>query len=267
MMGDLWTIVWKEGREFTTPQGRGWWSILNLTYNCVWLFVFGVGYPLLLGLMRLTAPLDLVLAFVTFAVLRPIMVIPRVIADSVAGERERQTLEPMLTTRLSARTLMLGKLSFAVIYGSGLTLLTILTGMLVVALLQLPFLPVAQPAAAVTIVALSILTAGITGEVGVLVSMDAHGVAQATNNTIIWTFVLLVIGPTIGTALVLQQVYDPSVILGALQGTGPLRLTAILARVDWATTAPATLGVLVLFNLLLLGRIVVRSRRTQLIRA
>ena len=52
------------------------------------------------------------------------------IPDSFAGERERHTLEPLLATPLSDRAILFGMISAAVGYGWGITLISMVIGLL-----------------------------------------------------------------------------------------------------------------------------------------
>ena len=52
----------------------------------------------------------------------PLMLVAGVVADSFAGERERHTLETLLASRLSDEAILVGKVTAAVGYGWGFTL-------------------------------------------------------------------------------------------------------------------------------------------------
>jgi len=93
MLTDITTIIWKESREFITvrPGLRGGWTGLLII-----LAVFGILIPLQLGRDWLSAPTTILM----WAWL-PFILVNSVVADAFAGERERQTLETLLASRLS----------------------------------------------------------------------------------------------------------------------------------------------------------------------
>lgn len=113
MMQDVLTVIWKEWREFFQQRGkRG--SMVS------WLLMIGVGgvmMPLQSGAEWLKSPLMPVL----WSWLA-LMSTTAPITDSFAGERERHTLETLLASRLSDRTILYGKIASGMLYGLSLEL-------------------------------------------------------------------------------------------------------------------------------------------------
>lgn len=184
MIADIWTMIWKEWKEYVFQRG----GLLGGSFGLVVLVaVFGIYLPPQFGREWVESPLSLVLwAWV------PMFLVIGVIADSFAGERERHTLETLLATRLSDRAILLGKLLAAVAYGWGFTVLTLVLGLATVnvafgdgELLMFPldlFLG---------ILGLGLLVATLAATTGVLVSLRASTARQAQQLLSIVTMVLL----------------------------------------------------------------------------
>ncbi len=103
-----------------------------------------------------------------------------IVADTIAGERERHTLETLLASRLSDRAILAGKVGAVVLYGWGLTIASLIVGLISVNLKvgggEILLYPTGRAAATFVLTFLfSIFGAGI----GVLVSLRASTVRQA----------------------------------------------------------------------------------------
>ncbi|MFM7250380.1 MAG: ABC-2 type transporter, partial [Planctomycetaceae bacterium] len=96
---------------------RGGWSMLIV------IAVLGVASPLQMGRDWLDSPL----MFFYWPLLTS-STTSSLIADAIAGERERHTLETLLATRLSDAAILIGKVVAAVTYGVGFALVNIAVG-------------------------------------------------------------------------------------------------------------------------------------------
>lgn len=122
-------------------------------------------------------------------------------ADMVAGERERHTLETLLSTRLSDRSIVLGKLFAVLTLGLVIATGMILQGLIVVSILfgrwdLLPQYLLVTPAVLLGSVILSIALSCI----GLLVSMRAQtvqGAAQITSLLAMPVLLLFFVGPAV----------------------------------------------------------------------
>lgn len=122
-------------------------------------------------------------------------------ADTVAGERERHTLETLLSTRLSDRSIVLGKLLAVLTLGLVIAAGMILQGLVVVSFLfgrwdLLPQYLLFTPAVLVGSFILSIALSCI----GLLVSMRAQtvqGAAQITSLLAMPVLLLFFVGPAV----------------------------------------------------------------------
>jgi ABC-2 type transport system permease protein len=185
MITDIWTIVWKELKELVGQRGglRGGWVGLS-----IFVVVFGVFMPLQVGREWVESAISLVYwAWV------PFLMVSSVVADSFAGERERHTLETLLASRLSDRSILFGKISAAIAYGWGLTLVSVLLGLITINVVyghgSILFYP---PDVGVGILMMSFLVSWLSSGLGVLVSLRAATVKQAQQTFSIVFFLLFI---------------------------------------------------------------------------
>ena len=185
MFTDIATIIWKESREFLTvrPSLRGGWAGLLII-----LAVFGVMFPLQSGLDWLNAPTTILI----WAWL-PFILVNSVVADSFAGERERHTLETLLASRLSDKSILIGKMCSAIIYGWGITLVGILVSLITINISnwsgEIHFFP---PLIGLSVFILSFLVAWLAAGLGVMVSLRASSVRQAQQTLSVAFLVLFI---------------------------------------------------------------------------
>ena len=197
MIADVWTVMWKEWKELLVRRGSLRGGMLSLL---IFVGVFGILMPLQMGRDWVESPMTLV-----YWVWVPLFMVTGVIADSFAGERERRTLETLLASRLSDRAILFGKVGAAVSYGWGLTLISLLLGLVTVNLAQghgeLLLYPLLI---GLGIVVLSLLGAGLAAGAGVLVSLRASTVRQA-QQTLSIAIMLLLFVPIFGAQALLVE--------------------------------------------------------------
>jgi len=172
MMQDILTVASKELREILTfgdARGRGKLSLLIL------MGIFGVFFPLQSGREWVTSPMSIMVWG-----WMPFLWVSGIVADLFAGERERHTLEALLATRLSDQSILFGKLLAALTYGFSLTWLVLLSSIVTINIVHgkdgLLFYPLTTTIGALVF---SILVSGLSGSIGVLVSLRAGSVRQA----------------------------------------------------------------------------------------
>jgi len=171
MLKDIQTILWKEWKELLTGRGvRGGW--LNIV---IMLGAFGIFLPYQFGPGLVTSPFSLAVWLWV-----PAFLVLQVIADSFAGERERHTLETLLASRLSDRAILLGKITAAMTYGCGLSIVSLVLGLVTINLAfgqaQLILYPLET---SLGILAFTLLSGGLTATLGVFISLRAATVRQA----------------------------------------------------------------------------------------
>ncbi len=242
MISDIMTILWKELKEILYQRGRlrgGWVGLLIIVG------VFGIFMPLQSGPGWIESPLPLILwSWV------PFVLVGSVIADSFAGERERHTLETLLASRLSDRTILFGKILSAIVYGWSLALAC--------ALLSLVTINVAYgkghilwypPLTAVAIPVFSLLIAATASGLGVLISLRSASVRQAQQTFSLAYFLLFV----------------PILVLPVLPDNIKGVLLNWLVNANFTQIGIALVLVLILVNIGLIAMAIMRFKRNQLI--
>lgn len=242
MISDILTVFWKEMKEILIqgPKFRGGW-----VGTLIFLGVFGIMMPLQSGLSWLTSPLTLLVwAWV------PFLLVNSVTADSFAGERERHTLETLLASRLSDRSILFGKLASSLAYGWGLTLVCLLLSVLTINAVHWQGYPVFFPISiTIGVLVLSFLVAMLAAGLGILVSLRASTVRQAQQTLSAMMFVVLI--PLIALPMLPE---------GLRSTVGLALVTANLNQIALVTAAA-----LVLIDAGLLGIAMVRFRRSLMI--
>lgn len=193
MITDIWTVVWKEFREmFRGPGARFNTAVLMGTAGFL-----GVLMPLQQGTGFVTSP-----AMLLYCLAIPSMIVPSIVADSFAGERERHTLETLLAGRLSDRAILFGKQCATMLYVSGLTMICLLLGLISVNLVAAKGHLLLFPAwLAVSGVVASLLASWLFAGLGVLVSLRSPTIQKAQQ--ILAMVALLPVMPFIVLILVL----------------------------------------------------------------
>jgi ABC-type Na+ efflux pump permease subunit len=192
---DAWTVLGKELTDLahatvSTPTLRWLWLLL--------IGVFGIALPWQTGPDWLESPQGLLLWL-----LLPIPLVVGAVAESVAGEREHHTLEPLLATRLPIRAMLAGKIVATTGFGWLGSAIVMLAGLVVVNIVT----PSAQfqfysPAWAAAGLGLGLLAAFFAAGVGISVSLHTATVRRAY---VAVTAALLVVAAILaaGTALLL----------------------------------------------------------------
>ena len=180
---DAWTVMRKELYELLAARRRANGGIAIVAGVIV---LMGVVLPMQVGPRWIDFPWLLQL----WAWL-PVFLAAIVITDSVAGERERHTLEALLASPLPDRAILLGKIGGAVLYGWGLIFLSVVASVLTVSL----FYPAVQiafysPMQMIGGGSLSLLASILAASFSVLVSLRANSVRQA-QQIVVATLVLL----------------------------------------------------------------------------
>lgn len=235
MLTDILTVMWKE-RKALLQLRRGNRQLLLVPAVLVILGLYG---PLRDGPAWAAREDSVVIAAAT-----AIVIVMITVAESFAGERERHTLETLLASRLPDRALLFGKIATPLIFAWGLALATALLGLAAVNLAHgNGQLILFSPIVALADVLLSLLAALFAAGVGVLVSMRAATVQQATQ-----TLTLLLLVP-------------PQILVFGLLFFGE----AFSGRVNGGQLLLALAAVLLVADAVLLIAATVRFRRAQLI--
>ncbi len=243
MIQDLRTIVWKEWKEFVRQRGtlRG-----TLMVMVVPALILGVLFPYQTGRMWVESPLQL-----ASWVWVPLLMVATMIADSFAGERERHTLETLLSSRLPDDTILFGKIIAAMCFALALTYIIVILGLLTVNFAywegELVLFPLKILVAGIV---LSTLVACFAASAGVLVSLRAATVRQAQQTL---SFVIIAVAFLPSIAFQMLPVSAKKSVASYFESAGTNRVIMTI------------LVVLIIINIVLLKAARLRFRRTRLI--
>ena len=188
MITDIWTVFWKEMKELLMLQQAGNKGLLRGPISLIILVgVFGIWMPWQMGREWVESP-----AMLLYWAWVPLFLVSSVVAQAFAGERERHTLETLLATRLSDRAILLGKVAAAMAYGWGLTLVSLLVGLVTVNILHgQGRLLLFSPQVGIGILVSSFPTSLLAASIGVLISLRAATVRQASQTMSLAIMILL----------------------------------------------------------------------------
>ena len=234
-MSDILTMVWKESKDVFF-QG-GWRSLIRPLFV---IGIIGIYLPLQFGPQWVDlTPIGMILLLWI-----PFFVIISFIGDVIAGERERHTLETLLASRMPDRAILLGKVVSTVLYAWGMSVLSLLVGLVLVDLVRTQgnwmFYPLGL---FVDALVLSLLVGVLGASAGVLVSLRVSTVRQAQQILSIGTIVFV-----FGSVFALQVV--------------PANVVSSLTYSQILLVAMVVIAVL---DAILLGLSVVSFQRSRLI--
>lgn len=165
MISDILTVMWKEKRSFFNQQANRTVAFTLL----VPAIVFGIFLPWQEGRNWVGGFFSVITS-----VFIPLLFVGTIISESIAGERERHTLETLLASRLPDRAILLGKLGFAVICGWLMTLAVLTLGLLTVNIFNWGgHFILFSPNIFIINICISLLLASLMANLGVLVSLHA----------------------------------------------------------------------------------------------
>ncbi|MGD2146511.1 MAG: ABC transporter permease subunit [Anaerolineae bacterium] len=177
MLGDILTVMWKEGKELFTERETVRGTLASLLGPLIMVAALGIVAPWQVGPTWVETPMSSAVALFVA------LMFGGTTAGSIAGERERHTLETLLASRLSDRGILLGKIGIAVCFASTCALGTVLLGMVIVNLTGWTGRLLVYPLIVlVADVMLGLLTATLAATVGVFVSLRSATVREAEQN-------------------------------------------------------------------------------------
>lgn len=240
-LADILTVVWKEWRELLFSRGNLRAILLSLLPSVL---IFGIVLPAQIGRVWVESPLPLLLW--GWLSMLPVTAI---IADAFAGERERHTLETLLSSPLSERAILFGKVAAAVGYAWLLALIMLVVGLITVNVVEGDGILLYPVEVAFGGGILGLLTATLSASIGVLVSLRAATVKQAAQQ-LVFASIALTWLPLFGLSLLPMELQE-SLIASAKSGTTTIFL--------WACVLLSSLD----FGLLMLA--ISRFKRSRLI--
>lgn len=178
MITDLKTILWKEFRELFQARegmfGRGGWISIAISF-----VLLGVLIPVQAGEDYVSNPIHMI-----WWVWIPFLMVTYIVTDTFAGERERHTLETLLASRLSDKTILFGKILSVVLYGWGIAVLGLIVGLISVNITAgKGRLLMYSAEASLAILSLSLLFSVLSSVIGVLISLRSSTIRQAQQIT------------------------------------------------------------------------------------
>jgi ABC-2 type transport system permease protein len=244
MIQDMMIVLWKEIKELVFQRGRFRGGILGML---VFVGVFGVMMPLQTGPDWVNSPIGLV-----YWGWVPFLLVSGVVADSFAGERERHTLETLLSTRLSDRAILFGKIASALAYGWGITLFSAFLSVVTVNIAfasQEGRLLLYSPELTAAIILLSFLVSALSASLGVIVSLRASTVRQAQQTFSIAFFALFI----------------PLFLIPVLPEDIKLKILSWAMNVDAKMLVVGLIGILFVVDIVLSWVAITRFKRARLI--
>lgn len=242
MISDIITVMTKEWREFFASGGSRRTSLISLL---IILVLFGFYLPYRAGQGLIDSPWIVVL----YSVVLPVILMTNVIADAIAGERERHTLETLLASRLTDRAIILGKLGATVGYSLALSTITALVGMVAANLHGDGSFRFYSIGVFGSIVAFDLLISLLFAGFGVLASLHAASVRQAQL--------------TMGVAMIVIFLL-PFLIYGTLSTTTRAQFFNWLSSANW-TTVGLIVVALSVADLIVVATVIGRFQRSRLI--
>jgi ABC-2 type transport system permease protein len=182
-MSDLGTMIWKESKDFLYSGG-----VTDLVRPLIIIGVLGIIMPLTLRERWLGLDGSAILIILMI----PFMLMTTYISDAIAGERERHTLETLLSSRISDRAVLFGKVLGALGFHWGITLFCLLLGAIVANLArgqgQWDFY--APTNLFLVVLVLNVLTLLLGASGGVLISLKSATVRQAAQTMLLGEIML-----------------------------------------------------------------------------
>jgi len=195
-MSDVFTMMWKERKSMFRAKGRKSQTALTI--------IMPILLAIYLPWQEGVAWFHNALSFVPVIVI-PFILVGLTIPDSFAGERERHTLGTLLASRLSDRSILIGKIAASVLFAWGATIAVLLLSALTVNALNWDGTVMFYSSTVLAAdLALSLLVALMTAGAGVLISMRMDTVQSAQQSLMMILMIPLVV-VQIGGVVVLQN--------------------------------------------------------------
>jgi ABC-2 type transport system permease protein len=238
MLEDVMTVIWKERKSQFRVRGSRLRYLMMLLSPLLLATIF----PVTWGPDWLAEVPPLAIAVITSVILVAVMV-----PESIAGERERHTLEALLASRLPDRAILIGKLLVPLSVGWGASIIAILWSAVIVNIAhwegEILFF---TPPILLGSLALSFLMALLTAGAGVFVSLKAATAQEAAQ---ILTFAILI----------------PPMLLQVIPLLFRDQMQQFLDTVNGPQLLVIVVAVLVVLDLLVLLAAMARFRRARLV--
>jgi len=238
VIADILTVMWKERRGLFRHRGSRLRAALTMLVPVAMVAAY---FPWQIGRDWVEGPPAL------FALLVPILFVGMAVPESFAGERERHTLGTLLASRLPDRAILWGKVAVAVGYGWGATIVILLLALVTVNATHWEGeVLLYSPSVGVAVLVLSFLVATLVAGAGILISLRAGTVQEATQ-----LLMTILIVPPMLLGVVLMVMHD--------------RIGGVLEGIDFTEAVLIAGAVLAVVGLGLLWAAARRFKRSRLI--
>ncbi len=243
-MSDIFTMMWKERKSMFRAKGRKSQTALTI--------IMPILLAIYLPWQEGVAWFHNALSFVPVIVI-PFILVGLTIPDSFAGERERHTLGTLLASRLSDRSILIGKIAASVLFAWLATIAVLLLSALAVNVLNWDGAVMFYSSTVLAAdLAISLLEALMTAGAGVLISMRMDTVQSAQQSLMMILMIPLVV-VQIGGVVLLQT----------MGGRGQIK--EFFAALELREVALVVAGALLIIDLILIAGAVLSFRRARLI--
>ena len=186
------------------------------------LAIFGIVLPWQFGRELIDTP-----AALAIRIWVPCLMATSVVADAFAGERERHTLETLLSMPLGDAAIFIGKVAAAVLYGWAFMVIASLVAAGAVNVLHPDAAPIFYaPAAFAGVVVLGLLVTALFVSVGTLLALRSPTVRQATQTVSVLILALVLVPAGLSQIAPAEWV---EAILDALERFGPVAVVSLAA--------------------------------------
>lgn len=246
MIADIKTILWKEFKEMLYKQpasslmGRGGWISAAVV-----IALLGILLPIEAGEEWVSNPLHMV-----WFVWLPFLMVSYIVGDTFAGERERHTLETLLSSRLSDKSILFGKIAGSVTYGYAIAIASLTVSLITVNIAAgHGHLLMFSPVITLAVLALIFLFTLLSSVLGVFISLRASTVRQAQQSL-----------GLVGMIPVLPLVIVPMLSKDALA-----TLITSISQMNSLVLILILAGILLVIDLVLIAMAIKRFQRAKLI--
>ena len=238
MIADILTVMWKERKGLFRHRGSRFRAVFTMMVPVIMVAVY---FPWQTGRDWVDGPVAL------FALIVPMILVGMAVPEAFAGERERHTLGTLLASRLPDRAILWGKVALAVGYGWAATIAILLLSLITLNATHWDgeFL-FYSPSTGLAVLVLSLLVATVVAGAGILISLRAGTVQEATQ-----ILMAILITPPMLLSLVFLLLHE--------------RIRGVLDSLEFTEAVLVAGAVLLVIGLMLLRAAAARFKRSRLI--
>lgn len=237
-MRDTLSVAWKERKMLLRYRGGRMRFVLTLLSPVLLAFYAAWGS----GVRWVELPVPAAPSLLV-AILGVIILVP----ESFAGERERHTLETLLSTRLSDSSIVFGKMLVALVVAMALVCVVLILGLVTVNLFHYEGELLLYTVPNLTFcLFISLIGSTMVAAIGILISLRSETIQEATQTLA-------------GTILI------PPIVLGMLLLAFRNEFVQFIMTVDGPVHASATLGIILVVTVALVVAARLRFKRSTLL--